>query len=125
MYMLCEYSVRNKTQSHCKWYKPSLCVCVSVCVCVCMHVCVHMCVHSCTCMLCKDSVRNKNPKSLQAVQAQSVCVHVPVCVHMCVCLCVCMCVCVCVCVCDEYGVRAINITMQVCACTCTCFVNTV
>ena len=41
---------------------------VCVCVCMCVHVCVHMCVHSCTFTLCKDSVRNKNPKSLQAVQ---------------------------------------------------------
>ena len=54
-------------------------------------------------MLCKDNVRNKNPKSLQALQAQSVCVH------MCVCV-----LCVCVCVCDEYGVRAIYITMCKC-----------
>ena len=74
-------------------------------------------------MLCKDSVRNKNPKSLQVVQAQSMCVHVHVCVHMCVCVFVC--VCVCVCVCDKYGVRAIYVTMQVCSCTCTCFVKTV
>ena len=117
-----------------------------------MHVCVHMCVHSCTCTLCKDSVRNKNPKSQQVVQAQSVCVyvcvHMHVCVHMCVhsctctlckdsvrnknpkslqrykpslCVCMCMCVCTCVCVlcvcvfiCDEYGVRAIYITMCKC-----------
>ena len=57
-------------------------------------------VHSCTCTLCKDSVRKKNPKSLQVVQAQSVCE----------CMC-CVCVYVCVCVCDEYGVRAIYITM--------------
>ena len=53
-----------------------------------------------------DSVRNKNPKSLQALQAQSVCVHVRVCVHMCVC--------VYVCVCDEYGIWAIYITMCKC-----------
>ena len=77
-------------------------------MCVHMHVCVHMCAHSCTCTLCKDSVRNKNPKSLQALQAQSVCVHVRVCV------CIGVCVCVCVCVCDEYGVRAIYITMCKC-----------
>ena len=31
----------------------------------------------------KNSVRNKNPKSLQVVQAQSVCMYV--CVHVCVC----------------------------------------
>ena len=72
-----------------------VCTCVCVCVCVFMDVCVHMCVHSCTFTLCKESVRNKNPKYLQAVQAQSVCVHVRVCV------------CVCVCVCDEYGVWVI------------------
>ena len=47
-------------------------------------------------MLCEYSVRNKSPKSLQVVQAQSVCVHVRVCV------------------CDEYGVRAIYITMCKC-----------
>ena len=42
-----------KTQSHCKWYKPSLCmrvcVCVFVCVylCVCICVCVFVCVFVC------------------------------------------------------------------------------
>ena len=80
MFMLCEYSVRNKNQVTASGTSPVLCVCV------CVHA--HRCVNSCTCMLCKDSVRNKNPKSLQAVQSQSVCVHV------CVCMCVCMCVCV-------------------------------
>ena len=35
------------------------------------------CVHSCTCSVCENSVRNKNPKSLQVV---------------CVCVCVCVCV---------------------------------
>ena len=73
-------------------------------------VCAHMCVHSCTCTLCKDSVRNKNPKSLQALSpvcvcacacvcahvcvhvraCAHVCVHVRVCVHMCVCMYVCV-----------------------------------
>ena len=79
------------------------CVCVFVCVCVCvcvyihahvrfvktvreigtqsgaspvLCVCAHRCVHSFTCTLCRDSVINKNPKSLQAVQAQFVCVCV-------------------------------------------------
>ena len=52
----------------------------------------------CTCTISENSVRNKNPKSLQVVQARSVCV--------CVCVCVCMCVCVCVwhgrvCVCKD------------------------
>ena len=42
--ILCENSVRNKNQCHCKWYKPSLCVCVFVCVCVCVFVCVCVCV---------------------------------------------------------------------------------
>ena len=37
-------------------------------------------------------MRNKNPKSLQLVQAQSLCV-------CCVCVCVCACVCVYVCAC--------------------------
>ena len=43
-------------------------------------------------ILCENSERNKNPKYLQVVQAQSVCVHVHVrvCVHVCVCH-VCMC----------------------------------
>ena len=38
-----------KTQSHCKWYKPNLCmrVCVCVCVCVCVFVCVYLCVYLC------------------------------------------------------------------------------
>ena len=67
-------------------------MCVCVCVCAC---CVCTCVHSCTCTICDNSVRNKNPKSLQVVQAQSVCVHVRVCVC-----------------CDEY---AIYITMRVLA----------
>ena len=83
-------------------------VCVCVCaVCVCMCCVCSECVVSvcavCVCCVCvmnkvhkqftqqckyvnlrfvKNSVRNKNPKSLQVVQAQS--------------LCVCMCVCVCV-----------------------------
>ena len=50
--ILCENSVRNKNQYHCKWYKPSLCVCVCVCVyvCVCVFVCV--CVHVCVCHVC-------------------------------------------------------------------------
>ena len=56
-----------------------------------MHVCVHMCVHSCTCTICENSERNKNPKSLQVVQAQPG-------VYVCMCVCACMCVCVCVCV---------------------------
>ena len=47
-------------------------------------------------------VRDKNPKSLQVVQAQPVCAYV----------CVCVCVCMCVCVCDEYGAQAIYITMH-------------
>ena len=62
-----------------------MCVCVCVCVCVCARVCVraHRCVHSWTCTICENSVRNKNPKSLQVVQA-----HVSVCVwrgRVCVC----------------------------------------
>ena len=68
------------------------------------------CVHSCKSTLCNNSVKNKNPKSLHVVHAQSVYVRV------------CACVCVCVCVCDEYGVQAIYITMQVCSCTCTLYV---
>ena len=43
---------------------------------MCVCVCVHRCVHSCTCSICENSVRNKNPKSQQVVQAQSVCVCV-------------------------------------------------
>ena len=48
--ILCENSVRNKNQYHCKWYKPSLCVCVFVCVCVCVCVC------PCVCAQQKDNV---------------------------------------------------------------------
>ena len=35
---------------------------------------MHRDVHSCTCTICENNIRNKNPKSLQVVQAQSVCV---------------------------------------------------
>ena len=50
-----------------------------------------VCAQACTSILCENSVRNKNPKSLQVVQA-----HVCVCVFVCVCVCPCMCVsCVC------------------------------
>ena len=83
MYMLSEYSVHSCTCTLCKNSASGTSP---------VSLCVHMCVHSCTCTLCKDSVRNKNPKYLQAVQAQSVCVHV----HVCVCVCVHVCVCVCV-----------------------------
>ena len=112
MYVVCENSYKNKNpkslqvvvqaQSVCVCVHMHVCVhmcvrvcvcahacmCAHVCACVCvhMHVCVHMCVHSCTFTLCKESVRNKNPKYLQAVQAQSVCVHVRVCVCVCVCV---------------------------------------
>ena len=104
-----------------------MCVCMHVCVCVC--VCVYACVCVCVCVgriwctgylhnnqvctfmhmyvLCEnsDSVRNKNPKSLQVVLC--VCAHVCMCVHSCTCtlcknsasgtaqsLCVCVCACV-------------------------------
>ena len=46
---------------------------------------------------CKNSVRNRNPKSPQVVQAQSLCVCVCVCVCVCACVRVCVCVCVQVC----------------------------
>ena len=77
-----------------------LCVCVYVFVCEDgVQECVHRCVHSCTCTICETSVRNKNPKSLQVVQARSVCVCCVCVVCMCVCV-VCMCVlCMCVYVC--------------------------
>ena len=52
-----------------------------------------VCAQACTSILCENSERNKNPKSLQVVQAQSVCVHVHVHVHVCVCVCVHVCVC--------------------------------
>ena len=58
MYMLCEYSVRNKNPKSLQVVQAqSLCVCVCVCVCmyVCVHVCVHRRVHSCTCTLCENS----------------------------------------------------------------------
>ena len=51
-------------------------------MCVCVRARTQGCVHSWTCTIC---VRNKNPKSLQVVQA-----------HVCVCVCVCggrVCVC--------------------------------
>ena len=93
-----------RTPSICKWYKPSLCVCMCMCVCVCvpMYVCV-MCVftgvyNSCTCILCENSVRNKNQCHCKWYKP-SLCVCVFVCVCVCVCLCVCVCVFVCVCVC--------------------------
>ena len=83
-----------------------------------------MCVHSCTSTLCKDSVRNKNPKYLQAVQAQSVCVHVHVCVCVCVHVCVCVCVHVCVCVCVHVCV-CVCVHVCVCVCVCVCVTNMV
>ena len=54
-YVLCENSVRNKNLhvSHCKWYKPSLCV---LCVCACVCVCVCPCTHSCTCIFCDEKL---------------------------------------------------------------------
>ena len=84
MYVLCTRFHFITMQVYCT------CVCVH-CVCVCcvcdeygvqaiyitMQVCTFM--HS---MCFVKTVRNKNPKSLQVVQAQSVCV--------CVCVCVCM-----------------------------------
>ena len=72
-----------------------MCVYVCVCVCVCMcdqydvhaiYVTLQVCAQVCTfmyrysCMLCNNSGRNKNLKSLQVVQA-----------HVCVCVCVCVC----------------------------------
>ena len=57
-------------------------------MCVCVRARAHRCVHSWTCTIC---VRNKNPKSLQVVQA-----------HVCVCVCVCVCVGVCVCGVDVF-----------------------
>ena len=112
-------------------------------------LCVYKCVHSCTCTLCEnsDSVRNKNPKSLQVVLC--------VCVHMCVCvfihahvrfvktlqvvqaqsLCVCACVCVCTCVYIHAHVRFVKTVWEiraqshckwykpnlwVCVCMCVC-----
>ena len=70
-------------------------------MCVGVHVCVHMSVHSCTCTICENNMRNKNPKSLQVVQAQSVCVSVCVCACVCVCVCVFACMCVYTCVCAQ------------------------
>ena len=59
-----------------------------MCVCVCVYVCDEYgvqaiyitikCVHSCTYTCFCDSVKNKNPTSLQVVLC--------VCVHMCVCV---------------------------------------
>ena len=90
---------------------------------------MHRCVHSCTCTVCENSVRNKNPKSLQAVQDQSLrvchgrtCICVFVCVHVCgghvcVCVCVCMCVRVCVYVCVRV---CVCVCVRVCVCVCVC-----
>ena len=75
MYVLCEYSVRNKSPKSLQVVQPSLC-----CMCVCACMCVCCVAHSCTCTICENSVRNKNPKTLQVVQAQSV--------YVCVCACV-------------------------------------
>ena len=91
-----------------------------------MQVCAG--VHSCKFILCNNSVRNKNPKSLQLVQAQ-LCVCVCVC-GVCVwCVCVCgVCVCMCVVsvhVCDEYGVQALNMCTGVHIHAHVCFVITV
>ena len=78
-------------------------MCVHKCVCACACVCAHVSVCVCVCddygvraiyitikcmhiyVLCEnsDSVRNKNPKSLQVVQAQ--CVSVCVCARAQVC----------------------------------------
>ena len=71
-----------------------MCMCVCVCVCMCTRVYIHA--HVCF----VKTVRNKNAKSLQVVQA--------------FCVRVCVLACMCVCICDEYGVQAIYITMQMC-----------
>ena len=77
MYVLCEYSVRNKSPKSLQVVQ-AVCVCVRVCVCVCVHTGVYICAH----VRFVKSVRNKNPTLLQVVQAQSVCVCV--CVYVCV-----------------------------------------
>ena len=71
-----------KTNKNPTWYKLRLCVHACVCVCVCVTNMVHRQV--CKSTLCKNSVRNKNPKSLQVVQAQSVClcVYAQVCTYI-------------------------------------------
>ena len=80
--------------------RESVCVCVCVCVCVVrvvpnktvlfhiskngdVSVCTSV-LHSCTCILCEnsDSVRNKNPKSLQVVLCVCTCVYVCSFMHM-------------------------------------------
>ena len=64
-------------------------VCIEDQLCVCVHAHPHT---DEACTLCENGVRNtcKNPKSLQVVQAQSVCV--------CTCICVLCVLCVYVCV---------------------------
>ena len=59
--ILCENSVRNKNQYHCKWYKPSLCVCVFVCVCVCVCVCVSM--YVCVMCVCTGMYQGRRRRS--------------------------------------------------------------
>ena len=92
--ILCENSERNKNPKSLQVVQAHVCVCVFVCVCVSMYVCV-MCVctgvyNSCTCILCENSVRNKNQYHCKWYKPS-----LRVCVFVCVCVCVCVHVCVC------------------------------
>ena len=77
--ILCENSVRNKNQCHCKWYKPSLCVCVFVCV---LHCLYHL------------QILGVLIKFSHCFHKSYMCMN-PVCVCACACACVCVHVCVC------------------------------
>ena len=56
-----------------------------------------------------DSVRNKNPKSLQVVLC--VCAHVCMCVHSCTCM---------LCKNSASGTSPVSVCVYVCVCACVC-----
>ena len=123
-------------------------VCVCVCVCVWDEYGVQAIYITIKCvtfmhiyMRCEnsDSVRNKNPKSLQVVLC--VCAHVCMCVHSCTCtlcknsacgtspvsVCVCACVCIHSCTCtlcnDSVGIKnpkSLQVVQAQSVCVCTC-----
>ena len=108
IYVLCENSdsVRNKNPK-----SLQVAVCVHMCVCVFIHAHVRF------------------VKTLQVVQAQSLCVCVCVCVHVCVHMCVHSCTCT---LCKDsvrnknpkslQVVQAQSVCVCVCVCVCLCHV---